>query len=772
MKIKIILLIVILFLVNFVNVLGVPICDSVTGENDNWTMKDAEVVFRDVHLYGDLNKGGNSQCEMVTTNDGQRTACLIGFHLGSYMPNGSSLTNFTQRSYINQWGSGDYQTVFKILNENFIENNLTGQEGNVSALSNNYTTVKSWYDDTNKDLLSEYYGNTLNSWKTSEVNVYHGYELNYTDIQTQWIANNNGWVLYYALQFDKSQSEYGILMETVESAGKEPIWEFCYEPPIENVSPDLDILTPDNDTIFNTSPQQFVFNVTDNDIDTIDCHLSDSNGNEYDSIYNVPYTVNQTLNATVTEDNYVFQIDCDDGTVNTTKYRTIIYDVTDANTIFYEPLINSTTYENNFYYLIWINDTNLYSSNVTIFNLTNGINNYVYENYTEDYNTTNQNLSDLISLVGFGDGDYEICIDVCDGHTDNIFNKEYEIKNNILTVDNDNIEFIGEEINSIEITELYDRLTFNINMKNEGQIEIVLPDTYHKVSNSKYNGHFVNGKKKLWIDTSPFSVLYYYYNSNKLHIVLNLQSGINSLNSIGQLNCDKNCLNFFIDEHEPDIIYKQYLQNDNITYDTSLITPFIYQVSHQSPSSIKIHNCTLYSNITETVYTGNELPIITINETQYGTPNIQQNTNQTLTTWLIDYKTNMTITYHINCSDSTGHQNTAEEIITFYTEALNISISLPPEPINDTSITTPEAIDKIRRPLTTFILILIWVIFLVVSYVFGGSWFFFFTGIFGILIVIEDTFNNTWSFRIMFLVINLFIILYTTFIYEGGVNSK
>lgn len=517
-----------------------------------------------------------------------------------------------------------------------------------------------------------------------------------------------------------------------------------FQPP--NTPADLDINSPDNDTIFNTSPIEFIFNVSDTDLNDIDCHLF-GNSEPYDSIYNVSYTANQSLNATITTNNeYIFSLICDDGTTNTTKYITIIYDTENPTIAISNPYQNNSYYENDFYYNISINDTNLYSSNTTIY----CNNNPYYENVTQDYNISQIDLIDLISITAYGNNSCDLCSTICDGHTDNILstNFKYELKQKTLIIKNEQIKFIGTNIQNIKINRLQDRITFDLTLTNTNDIIIELPECFKKVSKTQNKNHYVCLEKRLWFDTNPFETTLAYEENEKIRLVLTPQNTIMKFNSIGELNCVNECRLFNIDTDYPYITAQSPKENDY--YNTPLNLSFTFIVT----DSTNIANCSLYLNDT-------------LNYTIEG---IMKDINQSLYVYFNTEPNNESYYYNISCSDYNTHIGFFENI-NFNINWLNTSIP-PIEPMNETITSTYEAIDKFGKWVVTLILIIIWALFLLISFILGGNWFILMTGFLGIGIGIYHNFNGLEIMQFLFIAFNLMIMAYAIFYHNNGLLTK
>lgn len=171
------------------------------------------------------------------------------------------------------------------------------------------------------------------------------------------------------------------------------------------------------------------------------------------------------------------------------------------------------------------------------------LNSIIYESYVEDYNTTNVILSDSVNI---NNPDlYTTCVRSCDGHTKRKLSREFKRYNkngNKLRVKNREIEFGGKDFESFDVVEEFDRISFDINMKRAGVLRITLPDTFKKVENTRFKGHFIDKDKSLWFDTEPYNMLSHSYENGKLIIRLNINKRSTRLRSVGELNCGTQCV--------------------------------------------------------------------------------------------------------------------------------------------------------------------------------------------------------------------------------------
>lgn len=729
---------IIIFIFLFIMLISINVYAST---NTTICSNDIDGYSGDARISGtdtSYNYGGSITLAFQDHSGTYKQFAVFKQYLWHIIPQYSTINTVDFQFHNTEDGSGDsgWSINFNRHFGDFNEGTGTGQlqNGNCNYSSLNGTGEIEWTID-DHTWNTEYEGEHLGTWHinggVAGTNVSIPFDENVSEIQDDF--DDDGWIMWHGTPTETGVSNSYVLPDSSERTNYE--WCLIINYDIgDNNGINLSIIEP-TVNITNNATINFIINASDMDNDKIiNCdYRSNLDGYIGNDTTITEGEYNPINIAWATEGNHIYNFTCygEDKSVISALWD-ITTDITEPIQSWYIPNVNDSYWNENFYYHINISDTNLYSSNIT---LNDGIS-ILYENTTIDYNTTAEELIDLIDISLYGNGTYDLCSEICDGHTNNNINLDYNFKDNKLSLKNTEIEFIGD-IKDIKIIDLQDRLNYQIELNTLTDLLIKIPKKFQKVTNTQYKGHFINLEDKLWIDTNPFDMAYYYNDNDKKVIVIEPQSKILVFNSIGEINCNIECHNLTIDTDKPQIIHLQPLQNDNFSQSTSF--DFTFQTTDTTSN---IDNCTLgingNNNVTDTT--------------------IIKNINQTIT---IDLNQTDIWSYNISCIDKANNINETSNI-TFYTYYIfsEQEETTTSGDLNESDFTTAQAINKVGNWIITFIIIFIWFLFIAISLIFRGDWFMFGTAIIGIIIFIFHDFNGISEIRAIFLLFNILIILW------------
>ena len=273
-----------------------------------------------------------------------------------------------------------------------------------------------------------------------------------------------------------------------------------------------------------------------------------------DDVHNESFEVNLTeqniFNITIgdgEEKDYKILFNVSNFNVNAT-YGAINYSVDTLN-----PTLSQTDITNNSIFNIpdevylafnvTCSDTNLFSCNVTLYNLTGAgardsvINQTVR---TELTSTSDKINTTLLSTLLEPLGDYEIYAETWDDHTAKEI-KEYKTDKLADGYEfEDSIKITSPDLNNMDLIKEVDRYSFDMEFtKTTPTIYVESDNKLHYRYNSKYKGHFVDYENKKWVDfedSTPNDVKITKVTDYKYKIEPLAELKELTFNSIGDLN--------------------------------------------------------------------------------------------------------------------------------------------------------------------------------------------------------------------------------------------
>lgn len=138
--------------------------------------------------------------------------------------------------------------------------------------------------------------------------------------------------------------------------------------------------------------------------------------------------------------------------------------------------------------------------------------------------------------------DDTVCnLEVCDGHTDSFIEPivlEKKVSDGIITYNDVNIDF-QTELSDITLIKKTDRINFCVKPLNKDVNSLIvnLPIDCFPAKNSKYKGHYICPKSKIWIDFEGEDYKVTTYSGMAVIDVSTAKAEEYCFNSIGELNC-------------------------------------------------------------------------------------------------------------------------------------------------------------------------------------------------------------------------------------------
>ena len=313
-----------------------------------------------------------------------------------------------------------------------------------------------------------------------------------------------------------------------------------------NITDWIDSL-PSNNTIHNSNTN-FYFNVTDADLDDVDCSVKNNN-TFIDNYYNVTYQEQPFVIYNISDNEIstsIFYLECNDSYgnwVNSTE-KTIFFDNVNPIITWNNPSDDNQTFmqpdPNRFN--ITAEDNNLYRINITCWKLGGDI---LFSNYTDAWTDTTYIFNEEVNINEAGN--YTCEVDSTDSHTGKIIG-EIDTKkgSNYVQVGDVKLSMTGSTATTL--TKKSDRYsiemqtanvdlkqkTYTLKLESTENNEVVIPKA------TKYKGHILifdknNPMSGMWFDTEPYDSTIS-FDGKVATITIKTSDNTLKFNSIGILN--------------------------------------------------------------------------------------------------------------------------------------------------------------------------------------------------------------------------------------------
>ncbi len=286
----------------------------------------------------------------------------------------------------------------------------------------------------------------------------------------------------------------------------------------------------------NSNPYIFYFNGTTEYTPqtNFNCSLRLNNTiNQTKNLLNLAVNQNFTLLTNNWERTYTFNVSCRNNNATGSFERpNITIDTIPPNLLFSADIVNNSVYDDvdaiieTLDFDVTVTDTNLYAYNRTITNVVTGAN--ISQFFIENINKSS--YTDVVTQnIDFGgDTELKILVEAWDSHTTNAL--KYKAKQILGTIWYNGVAFYCDDHKSIKFNQKIDKITVDVKFnKNSGTCYAV--GNWQKIDNSQYPNHYIDFKRKVWIDEYDAIVTL-----DKGKLILNYDKSEITTQSIGDLN--------------------------------------------------------------------------------------------------------------------------------------------------------------------------------------------------------------------------------------------